>query len=44
MLVRIILPLVAVFLTIIFIWFGYFGFTVKPKLIEKEVPVNQLPQ
>ena len=44
MLLRIIFPVAAVLFSIILIWFGYFGLSVKPKMIEKEIPVSQLPQ
>jgi hypothetical protein len=44
MLLRVVLPIVAVLFAIILVWFGCFGFSVKPKLIEKEIPVNQQPQ
>jgi hypothetical protein len=43
MLLRIVLPIVAVLFTIILIWFGCFGFSVKPQMVEKEIPSNQLP-
>lgn len=44
MLLRIILPVAAILFFIILIWFGYFGLSVKPKMVEKEIPASQLPQ
>lgn len=44
MLLRIILPAVVVLFSVILIWFGFFGFSVTPKMIEKEISVTQVSQ